>query len=63
MTEIILNNKEITKLFEWMNKFGNPIHEVRIITTQNEIGKLVRAEVELSEGEGRWIDITDYNSW
>lgn len=56
--------KEINTLAKWCEeKNMKDNHEVIIETTQTGIGSHVEARVRLTETEGIFIDLTDYDSW
>lgn len=65
MTErsINISPKELLTLVEWISTFEKSPHEIKIITESTGIGTAIRAEVETAEGEGRFKDLTDYESW
>jgi hypothetical protein len=49
---------------DWIATFENPPQVINIISNDsNGIARSVRAEVETAEGEGRYKDITDHESW
>ena len=61
---ISISPKELLSLVEWLATFDYPPHEITIITSSNSgIGTSVRAEVKLTENEGRFKDLTDYENW
>lgn len=63
-TTIKLNIKEIRKLATWVQ--SNDLKDQQQITIsveQTGIGPSVKASYEVSEDEGRYIDLTDYDSW
>jgi hypothetical protein len=54
---------ELTTLMTWIETFDPKPHRVKIIAHHTGIGTALRAEVETSEGEGRFKDLTDYENW
>lgn len=65
MTErsITISPAELETLSKWVESFNPLPHSVRIIATATGIGTALRAEIETAEGEGRFKDLTDYDSW
>jgi len=65
VTEMIkLNVKEIRKLYSWIeaNELKDAV-QIKIYVEHTGIGDAIRATVNVSEDEGRFIDLTDYDSW
>lgn len=54
---------ELRTLVEWVEKLEVEPPKIRLIASHTGIGLHIRAEVETSEGEGQFKDITDYESW
>jgi hypothetical protein len=54
---------ELETLVQWVNTFDPAPRVIKIIATETGIGCALRAEVETSEGEGRFKDLTDYENW
>jgi hypothetical protein len=64
MTKVQINPTELLKIVDWLAIFENPPNIINIIQNdQTGLGRVVRAEVETAEGEGRYKDITDHESW
>ena len=64
MKTIEISPKELITLMDWIATFDNPPRVIKIISSpETGLGRGVRAEVETSENEGRYKDITDYESW
>lgn len=65
MTErsINISPKELEVLTAWIETFDPNPHVIHITATATGIGTALRAEVETAEGEGRFKDLTDYESW
>lgn len=65
MTErsIDISPIELETLVEWVNTFDPQPRVIKITATATGIGTSLRAEVETAEGEGRYKDLTDYESW
>ena len=65
MTErsIQISPKELLALVEWISTFETSPHVIKIITVPTGVGTAIRAEIETSESEGRFKDLTDYESW
>ena len=62
-SEISISPLEIAILIDWIATLDPQPRQVRIVATPTGIGTHLRAEVEQGEGEGRWKDLTDYESW
>jgi len=54
---------ELRTLVEWVEKLEVEPAKIRLTASHTGIGLHIRAEVETSEGEGLFKDITDYESW
>ena len=55
---------EIATLAAWVEKQGlNSNHEVRLEQTQTGIGNAIIAKIRMTEDEGIFKDITDYDCW
>lgn len=64
MTTIEISPTELLTLMDWIATFDNPPRVIKIISgPETGIGRTIRAEVETAENEGRYKDITDYESW
>ena len=64
MTEVQISPTELLKLMDWIATFERPPRVIKLISgPETGIARSVRAEVETAEGEGRYKDITDYESW
>jgi len=48
---------------EWLETIDPKPHVIYLSTEQTGIGRATRAEIKTAEDEGRWKDLTDYNSW
>lgn len=62
-SRIDISPTEVATLVEWIGTFDPIPHVIRITATATGIGTHLRAEVETSEGEGRFKDLTDYENW
>lgn len=60
---INISPKELEKLMKWIDTFDPKPHSIHIEATATGIGTALRAEFETAEGEGRYKDLTDYESW
>ena len=63
-TQMKLNVREIKKLASWVQ--ANDLEDqqqVTISVEQTGIGPSTKASYEVTEDEGRYIDLTDYDSW
>lgn len=63
-TQVKLNVREIKKLASWVQ--ANDLkdrQQVTISVEQTVIGPGIKAHYEVTEDEGRYIDLTDYDSW
>lgn len=60
---INISPTEIETLYNWVNNLEPKPHVIELIASPTGIGTHIRAEYETSEGEGRFKDITDYESW
>jgi hypothetical protein len=59
-----MNVGEVMKLAKWLEAKGlESTHQVDIETTATGIGTHVEAKVKMTEDEGIFIDLTDYDSW
>lgn len=55
---------EVMKLAKWLETKGlKDTHEVIIESTATGIGSVVEAKVRMTEDEGIFIDLTDYDTW
>jgi len=65
MTErsIDISPTELETLMSWLETFDPKPHVIHIVATATGIGTHYRAEIETSEGEGRFKDLTDYENW
>jgi hypothetical protein len=62
--EMKMSVGEVLKLAKWLETKGlKETHEVIIETTQTGIGTCVEAKIRMTEDEGLFIDLTDYDSW
>lgn len=62
-TSIIIGITELETLVEWINTVNPRPHVVKIIVTEIGFGIHYRAEIETTESEGRFKDLTDYDNW
>jgi adenylosuccinate synthase len=63
-SEMKISVGEVLKLAKWLETKGlKETHEVIIETTSTGIGTCVEAKVRMTEDEGLFIDLTDYDSW
>jgi hypothetical protein len=60
---ITIGITELETLVKWINTMDPHPRVVKIVATATGIGTHFRAEVETAEGEGRFKDLTDYESW
>lgn len=60
---IDISPTEVATLVEWIGSFDPLPHVIRVTATATGIGTHLRAEVETSDGEGRFKDLTDYENW
>jgi hypothetical protein len=60
---LTISPAEIETLREWVKDMDPQPVKITLIASFAGIGSCIRAEVETSEGEGRWKDITDYENW
>lgn len=58
-----ISPKELLVLVEWVSTFDKAPNKIKVISESTAVGTALRAEVETAEGEGRFKDITDYDSW
>ena len=64
MKTIEISPTELLKLMDWIATFESSPRVIKLISgPETGVGRSVRAEVETAEGEGRYKDITDYESW
>lgn len=65
MTErvILISPKEIQSLVNWIATFEKTPRVIKLIGTQTGIGQALRAEVEITEDEGVYKDLTNYEEW
>jgi hypothetical protein len=65
MTEsiITITHIELNTLMEWIGSIDPSPRVVKIIANHTGIGAQLKVEVETSEGEGRFKDLTDYDNW
>jgi hypothetical protein len=65
MTErtITITPKELNTLMEWIGSMDSSPHVIKIIANHTGIGAQLKAEIETSEGEGHFKDLTDYENW
>ena len=64
MTKVQITPTELLSLMDWIATFESPPHHINLISGPNSgIGRTIRAEVETAENEGRYKDITDYESF
>lgn len=61
--QLMISPKELESLTEWIKDMDPQPHKITLIGGSTGIGFCLRAEIETSEGEGRWKDITDYENW
>jgi hypothetical protein len=62
-SSIDISPNEVATLVEWIGSFDPIPHVIRVTATATGIGTHLRAEVETADGEGRFKDLTDYESW
>ena len=60
---ITIGITELETLVKWINTMDPHPRVVKIVATATGIGTHYRAEIETAEGEGRFKDLTDYESW
>lgn len=60
---IDISPTEIATLTAWLDRMDPKPHVIKITATATGIGTHLRAEIETSEGEGRFKDLTDYENW
>jgi len=60
---IDISPTELETLMSWLETFDPKPHVIHIVAAATGIGTALRAEVETAEGEGRFKDLTDYESW
>ena len=60
---IVIGITEIETLIKWINTMDPQPRVVKIVSTATGIGTHYRAEVETTESEGRFKDLTDYDTW
>lgn len=63
-SHIKITVREIKKLAAWIQ--ANDLQAKQLITIaveQTGIGPSIKASYEVTEDEGRYIDLTDYDSW
>ena len=64
MKTIEISPTELLKLMDWIATFESSPRVIKLISgPETGIARSVRAEVETADGEGRYKDITDYESW
>ena len=64
MKEINILTSDLTQLMEWLSTgFEIMPQKVKIVTIETGIGTTIRAEVDTSETEGRYKDLTNYENW
>jgi hypothetical protein len=62
--QVKLSTSQLEKLLSWLKANDvKPDQQIKILETATGIGPHVRAELEITEDEGRYIDLTDYASW
>ena len=62
-TNITIGITELETLVKWINTMDPQPHLVKIVATATGIGTHYRAEIESGDGEGRFKDLTDYDTW
>ena len=63
-TQVKLNVREIKKLASLVQVNDlKDRQQVTISVEQTGIGLSIKASYEVTEDEGRYIDLTDYDSW
>ena len=63
-SNIKLKVTDLKKLMEWISTLEDKNFEVEISTSHDSgIGMTIEASVELQEGQGVWINLTDYEDW
>ena len=59
-----LSVSQLEKLLTWLK--ANDMKPERLVVIREAstgIGPAIRAEVEITEDEGRYIDLTEYENW
>ena len=63
-SNIKLRVNDLKRLMEWISTLEDKNFEVEITTSHSSgIGLTVEASIEVKEGQGIWIDLTDYENW
>jgi citrate lyase gamma subunit len=63
-SNIKLRVNDLKKLMSWISTLEDKDYEVEIITSnESGIGMSIEASIEVKEGQGIWIDLTDYENW
>jgi len=61
---IKLRVNDLKKLMVWISTLEDKNYEVEISTSnESGIGLSIEASIEVREGQGIWIDLTDYENW
>lgn len=62
--KVKLNAMQVEALQDWLKEKQVPAGCPVVITqTETGIGPAIEAQVEITEGEGIWKDLTNYNDW
>ena len=61
--KLMISPKELQTLVDWVAKLDPQPHKIALISGSTGIGSWLRAEIEISESEGLWKDVTDYDNW
>ena len=62
-SNIDISPLELETLMKWFETLDPKPHVIRLTAENTGIGTHIRAEIEMGDGEGRFKDITDYESW
>lgn len=59
-----MNVSEVRKLAKWLETKGlKDTHQVFIEYTETGIGQVLVAKVKMTDDEGIYIDLSDYENW
>ena len=61
--ELTLNWVELEILVDWVRTLEPKPDLIKLTSVPTGIGLAIRAEIETAEGEGRYKNLTDYESW
>jgi hypothetical protein len=62
-SELTLSWVELETLVDWVRTLEPKPDFIKLTSVPTGIGPAIRAEIETAEGEGRYKDLTDYESW